>query len=252
MLALVKLELKKIFSKKDILIISFILILAPLLFGICMINHIAGINFSGQVSIDSYGIMIWSFLKYLFVLYLVPIYLLCCFVAKEIESRSVNIMLSNCERKKVFVAKMISYVMVITLFFVLFQISSILTYSFLIKNTSFASTMAESSVTEMIFLYIFQWLELIFVAGISYLLCCIIKGNAVLVLGIGVIILEKILVNFESIRRFLPYYISDYSYYSMIPKDMLIRQNIFSCLIYFILIAGCFFAALIIWNKKDF
>lgn len=97
---LVKLELKKIISKKDIMIISSVLILSPLIFGICMINKVAGLNFSGQVSIDTFGIMIWSFLKYLFVLYLIPIYLVCCFVGREIENRSINIMLASCDRKK--------------------------------------------------------------------------------------------------------------------------------------------------------
>ena len=252
MIGLVKLELKKIFSKKDIMIISSILILSPLVFGICMVNRIAGLNFNGQITVDAYGIMIWSFLKYLFVLYLMPIYLVCCFVGKEIESRSINIMLSNYDRKKVFAAKMTTYLITITIFFVLFHIVSMLTFSGLIHNTEFALAGSGNTLTKNFFLYLFQWLELLFVAIISYLLCCAIKGNAVLVLGIGVIILQKIVVNIEGVRRFLPFYISDFNYYSMIPDGVLMNTNIISCIIYTITIMATFCIALKMWSRKDF
>lgn len=77
---LIKLEMKKVFSKKDVMLILGVLILTPVIFSLCLVHRAAGIDFSGQVSVDSYGIMIWSFLKYLFVLYLVPIYIACCFL----------------------------------------------------------------------------------------------------------------------------------------------------------------------------
>lgn len=158
------------------MLILGILILAPVIFSPCLVNHVAGIDFSGQVSIDSYGIMIWSFLKYLFVLYLVPIYIACCFMGKEIENRSINIMLSHEKRAKVLGAKVLTYVCVLTLFFAFFQITSILSYEIFINGTAF-STITEASLAGTIFLYLFQWMEMIFILLVSVALCCTIKGN---------------------------------------------------------------------------
>lgn len=248
---LLKLEIKKVFSKKDIMLILGVLIIAPVIFSLCLVNHIAGIDFSGQVSIDSYGIMIWSFFKYLFVLYLVPIYIACCFMGKEIENRSINIMLSNEKRAKVLGAKLLTYVCVLTLFFVLFQTTSIVSYEIFIKGTDF-STIVEASLAETIFLYLFQWMEMIFILLVSAALCCVIKGNAVLVLGIGVVIIQKILVNIDGVKRILPYFISDYNYYSMIPLNKLMSNNMVSLAIYLSIIMVLLFVGTNTWRKKDF
>lgn len=137
-------------------------------------------------------------------------------------------------------------------FFVLFHVVSVITYSVLIQGTEFALSNVEGSFINIFFIYLFQWFEIVFIAAISYLLCCVIKGNAVLVLGIGVIIFQKLLVNIESIRRFLPFYISDFNYYNMIPEKILNNTNIVSCIIYGVIIALTFGVALRIWNKRDF
>lgn len=248
---LIKLEMKKIFSKKDVMLILGVLILTPVIFSFCLVNHIAGIDFSGQVSVDSYGIMIWSFLKYLFVLYLVPIYIACCFLGKEVENRSINIMLSNEKRANVFIAKLLTYTGVLTVFFVLFNISSVMSYVLFVKNTTFSSVI-EAPVIESIFLYGFQWTEMIFVLLVSAALCCVIKGNAVLVLGIGAIIVQKILVNIDGIKRILPYYISDYNSFSMIPADKLITENTISLFIYICIFLVLLVVSMNAWRKKDF
>lgn len=248
---LIKLEMKKVFSKKDVMLILGVLILTPVIFSLCLVHHVAGIDFSGQVSVDSYGIMIWSFLKYLFILYLVPIYIACCFLGKEVENRSINIMLSNEKRAKVFIAKLLTYTGVLTVFFVLFNIFGVMSYALFIRNTTFASAI-EASVMESLFLYGFQWIEMIFVLLISAALCCVIKGNAVLVLGIGVIIVQKILVNIDGIKRILPYYISDYNSFSMIPTNKLITENAISLFIYVCIILALLVVSINVWRRKDF
>ena len=111
MKSIMKLEWKKILSKKDVMLMLVVLILAPLFMAICIVNEVAGINFGGAVSADAFGLLIWSFLKYLIVLYLVPVYISCSFLGKEIESRSINIMLSNQKRGSIFWSKVITYVL---------------------------------------------------------------------------------------------------------------------------------------------
>lgn len=93
---------------------------------------------------------------------------------------------------------------------------------------------------------------MIFVLLVSAALCCVIKGNAVLVLGIGAIIVQKILVNIDEIKRILPYYISDYNSFSMIPADKLVTENSISLFIYVCIILVLFMVSMNAWRKKDF
>lgn len=251
MLKLLKLEIRKMLTKKDIMLIFGVLVLTPFFFSFCLIKNVAGINFNGQISVESYGIMIWSFLKYLFVLYLVPIYIACSFIGREIENRSINIMLSNAKRMKVLAAKIITYLFFMTGFFILFQMAGIISYFVFVQGTDFAAVM-EASIMETIFLYLFQWLEMIFVLFVSIALCCIIKGNIVLLLGIGAVILQKLLVNIEIVKRVLPYCISDYNYYSMIPKENLFTTNMVSMSIYMGILLVLLLIAIYTWEKRDF
>lgn len=246
-----KLELKKIVNKKDIMIMFGIIILMPVVMAFCVVNEVAGINFGGAVSIDNFGILIWSFLKYLFVLYIVPIYLCCSFLGKEIETRSINIMLSNQKRGTILVAKMLAYVLVLSIFFVAFQVSGVLSFKFLLEGTEYATTVSATS-TQIIFTYLFQWLEVMFVLFLSVVLCCMIKGGAALLLGMVIVILQRVLVNFDQIKEFLPYYISDYSTYVMLPSEELMRFNIMSSIVYVVILGALIFLAMRIWKNRDF
>jgi len=248
---LLHLEIKKVLSKRDVMFLLGLLVIVPVLFSLCIIYKVAGINFTGQISIDSYGIMIWSFLKYLFVLYLVPIYIVCSFMGREIENRSINIMLSNKERSKVLGTKLITYVVLLTVFFMLFHMVSVVSYTIFIQGTDYAMSI-NSPMSEIIFLYVFQWLEMMFMVFASAFLCCLIKGNIVLILGLGIVILEKIFLHVESVKRILPYYISDYSSYCMLEKESLLSSNILSSFIYFVILAVLLLGMVGIWKKRDF
>ena len=248
---IMKLEFKKVISKKDVMLMLGIIIIVPLLMALCIVNKVAGINFGGAVSIDGYSLLIWSFLKYLFVLYLVPIYVCCTFLGKEIETRSINIMLSNQRRGTILAAKVITYAIVLTIFFVLFQIVGFASYMIFIEGTEFGVEMT-ASVMDVVFIYIFQWLELMFVLCLSVIMCCFIKGNAALLMGMVVVILQRVLVNFDGIKRFVPYYISDYSNYLLIPAEDLTSFKLMSTGIYTVILAVLIYGATSIWKKRDF
>lgn len=249
--SIMMLEFKKILAKKDVMLILGVLIMAPLLLAFCMVNKIAGINFGGAVSMADFGILMWSFLKYLFVLYLVPIYIACSFIGKEIETRSINLMLSNQKRSNILTSKILTYVIVLTVFFALFQVISVVSYSLFIAGTEY-SVVVDSSVMEIICIYAFQWLELMFVLFVSVLLCCFVKGNAALLMGLMIVILQRVLVNVDAIKRFLPYYISDYNYYSLIPSDTLATTNMTSMAIYAVILGVLVIGASRVWKTRDF
>lgn len=251
MKSIMKLELKKILAKKDVMLMFGIIILFPLFMALCIVYEVAGINFGGAVSVDGFGLLIWSFLKYLFVLYIVPIYVACSFLGKEIETRSINIMLSNQKRSLVLMAKTIVYIVVLTVFFILFQLSSVLSFQVLLDGTEYA-TATVASTMQITFAYLFQWLELIFVLLLSVVLCSIIKGNAALLLGMVIVILQRVLVNFGDIKKFVPYHISDYSSYLMIPQDELLSSNVMSTIVYIVILSALVIGSIRIWKNRDF
>lgn len=71
-------------------------------------------------------------------------------------------------------------------------------------------------------------------------------------LGVGAVILQKLLVNIEIVKRILPYYISDYNYYSMIPKENLFTTNMVSMSIYMGILLVLLLIAIYTWEKRDF
>lgn len=248
---LIALEMKKIFSRKEVMIILAVLILAPVFLAFCMVNKVAGINFGGAVSAEAFGILMWTFLKYLFLIYLVPIYIAISFLGKEIENRSINLMLSNQKRWKTLAAKTGTYAMVLTGFFILFQLSSLGSYYIFVDGTEYSMAM-EASAMEIMFSYLFQWLELLFVLLLAVLLCCVLKGNAALLMGLVIVICQRLLVNIDGIKRILPYYISDYNYSSMIPKEQLFGTNMVSFGIYAVILFVLAAGAANIWRNRDF
>lgn len=251
MKSIMKLEWKKLLSKKDVMLMFAILILAPLFMAVCIVNEVAGINFGGAVPADAFGLLIWSFLKYLVVLYLVPIYVSNCFLGKEIETRSINIMLSNQKRGTIFASKVITYILALTIFFSLFMGVGALSHVFLMEGTVYAAE-STASVMEVVYAYVFQYLELIFVLLVAVVLCCVVKGSAALLLGLIVVIAQRVLVNIDGLKRILPQYISDYSTYSMIPKEELATTNLVSLGIYIIILVALTVLAVRIWQKRDF
>jgi hypothetical protein len=251
---IMKLEMKKLFSKKDIMLMLGIMMAIPFFLAFFLAYRIGGINFGGSVSIDEYGALIWSFLKYLFVLYILPIYVSTSLLGKEIEMRSINIMLSNKKRNEILVGKTLVYGIVLTIFFILFQIISIISWKIFIEGSEYSVAIENyvGYVPRIIGMYGFQWLELMFVLLLSQFLCCLIKGNAALLIGLLIMILQRVLVNIDSIKRVLPYYISDINSYCAIPIDSLVKTNAVSLSIYIFIIGILMFVSLMIWKRKDF
>ena len=52
--SIMKIELKKIVAKKDVMLMLVLLSIVPFLLAFCMVNRIAGINFGGAVSITDF------------------------------------------------------------------------------------------------------------------------------------------------------------------------------------------------------
>ncbi len=248
---IVALEGKKLLSRKDIMVALGILLVVPFLFSFCIVNEIAGLNFGGTVARYDYGVLIWTFLKYLFVLYLIPLHMVTSMLGKEVENRSIQIMLSNKTRMSVLLGKVIIYLVAMTIFFVLFQIACALSFELFVAKTEYAQGI-EASFMKIFFLYLFQWLEVVFTIGLAVLLSCVIKGNAALVFGLVFVVLERIFVNINGIKHFIPYYISDSGAYEMVRASKLLTHNIQATMTYVVIIGILTFVSVRIWKKRDF
>ena len=121
----------------------------------------------------------------------------------------------------------------------------------LMDGTEFA-TACTASTSQVVFAYLFQYLELIFILLAAVILCCVVKGNAALLLGIMVVIVQRVLVNMDGIKKVLPQYISDYSTYIMIPQEDIAAFNTFSLGVYAVILVLLTILAVRIWQKRDF
>lgn len=251
MKTLMALEMGKIIKRKELVVSAGIMILIPLAFSFCVVNKIAGLEFAGQISSDEFGVFVWSFLKYLFIIYLLPVALVSSFLGKELEDRSIIIMLSSRKKSSVLLAKLVVYALMISIFFILFQLSCHVAFSLFIQGSEFAVA-AESTLGQTLFLYGLQWLELIFVILLTSVFCCLVKGNAALLLGLGAIILQRFLMNIESIRHFLPVYLSDYGSYSLLKGSEAINVGFIYLITYTVILTVLCAVAALIWRRKDF
>lgn len=252
-MSILKTEIHKFFKKKDSLFILIALLIVPAVLSICFRFEVGGIAFSGQVTSVEYILMIWSFLKYVFILYIVPVYLPCNFLAKEIEQRSVQLLLVREERNRILISKIIAFILEITAFMALFMCVTALCYQFLIVGTKIEAiidaTIYDTMTTVMLFGL--QWLEMMFMMMLAVMLGIVLKGNATLVASIGVLALEKVLEGASSLKGFIPSSISDFA--NCVTQ---IEQNNFlglqSFIVYIVIIGVLLFLSFYAWNKREF
>ena len=72
---LIKIELTKFIKKKDVIIISAIISLIPLLIALLTKLDISGLSIGGSFTSTEYVFSIWEMLRALIVLYIIPIYI---------------------------------------------------------------------------------------------------------------------------------------------------------------------------------
>lgn len=252
-MSILRTELSKFFRKKDSLFIAGILVIVPIILSICFKLEIGGISFGGQVTATEYVLMVWSFLKYVFILYIVPIYLPCNFIAKEIEQRSVQMLLLREEKNKILFSKIVSFIIEVTVFMALFMCVTALCYKFLIVGTAIEATgnAAVYSAVTTVTLFGLQWLEMMFIMMLSVLLGIVMKGNAMLVAAIGFLALEKVLESVGSLKNFIPSSISDFSY-GLTKLEESSSFGVQSILVYTVIIASITILSFYTWRKREF
>jgi len=250
---LIQNELKRFLNKRDSLIIMGILAITPAILSVCFRLELGGISLTGQMSMLEYMLMIWSFLKYVFILYIIPIYLPCNFIAKEIEHRSVQILLMHEAKSKILISKLAALVIEISVFMCLFFTVTAGSYQFIIRGTAYEAVGMVTSYTagKTFILFGFQWLEMIFLLCLSVLFSIILKGNTVLVATLGFVAIEKIFENVDSLKSYLPLYIADFANL----QDKLGQGNAYvlqSLLVYGALLTILLTSSIYVWNKREY
>ena len=251
---LIKIELTKFIKKKGVIIISAIISLIPLLIALLTKLDISGLSIGGSFTSTEYVFSIWEMLRALIVLYIIPIYIPCTFIGREVEQRSINMVLSKEKRGKILMVKIISSFIAVTLFMIMFYAIAFISFKLFLTGTEFeASTLTTTlSTNTYVFAALFNLLEVLFVTLISVFLNISIKSNVALVLSFGVIILEKVLTNVNSIKRFLPCYISQFDRLYTLTKSQLSSFYSSSIIIYIVILTILFIMCYTVWNKRDF
>ena len=162
--------------------------------------------------------------------------------------------LSKEKRGKILMVKIISSFIAVTLFMIMFYAIAFISFKLFLTGTEFeASTLTTTlSTNTYVFAALFNLLEVLFVTLISVFLNISIKSNVALVLSFGVIILEKVLTNVNSIKRFLPCYISQFDRLYTLTKSQLSSFYSSSIIIYIVILTILFIMCYTVWNKRDF
>ena len=224
----------------------------PLILSLLFKYQVGGLKLSGKFNIVEYGIAIWSFLKMLFILYVVPIYIPCTFIGREVEQRSINMLLSKEKRSKILIAKTIVSVAAIILFTLAFFIISFISFKLFLTGTKFAVVGGAILTKSNFMLIAMQLLEMIFVTLLSVILNTIIKGNAALVIGFGAVALERALQNISAIEKYVPTFMSDFNNMSELSMKALNTFFTKSIIIYAIYAVVLLVSSLMIWKKREF
>lgn len=251
---LLNIEAKKFIKKKDVMLIIVLLIVLPFIMTIFFKYEVGGLTLGGQLTAVDYSIAVWSFLKMLFVLYIVPIYIPCIFIGREVEQRSINMIMSKEKREKILISKILMALFAVTVFTVLFFVVAFLSYKLLLTGTKYelVDAAAKVSVNTEIMRLVFQWLEMIVITLVAVLFNVVIKGNAALVLGFGVVALQKGLQNISGLKDYIPTAISDFNNMSMVATADLNAFYTKSLIVYGVYIVVLAVSAIHIWKSRDF
>lgn len=254
MATLLKIEFSKLIKKKDILFISILLITLPLIFTLFFKYEIGGLEFNGQLQGIDYTIVIWSFLKMVFILYIVPIYIPCMLIGREVEQKSINMLLSKERRCIVLISKLIVSIVAVTIFTILFFIVGYISFKIFLTGTKYELTDSNSytPIKIQILSLLLQWLEMIFITLVSALFNTILKSNVSLVFGFSIIALQKALQNIDTLKLYIPSSISDFNNILTVGISDINYYFIKFILVYFIYFFILSIISILIWKKRDF
>ena len=247
---LLKIEFTKLIKKKDVILISSLMIILPLIMALLFRFNVGGLTLQGQLAPQDYGMIVWSFLKMLFVLYIIPIYIPCTFIGREVEQRSINMLLSKEKRNNILLSKIIMSLAYITIFMVLFFIVSYAGFKIFLTGSEYEllDLTAATTASKYLMMYVLQWLEMIFVTLLAVLLNTVIKGNVALVLGFGCIAIEKALQSLDMLKSYVPTFISDFNNMVGMSNELFSK----SVLIYIIYLFVLLFISFMWWKKREF
>lgn len=252
-------ELYKLFKRKDVFWSLLISIFVPLLFGLLAKTESDILTISGEkFSAIQYAIMMFGFLKSLFLFYFMFIIFTSSTFAGELEKGNLSLLLVRSEnRVKIMLSKVLALLTVLMVFIFFVILSGIISYYIFLYNIKFATN--EFLGKEYLrFLYmpllsIFEIALLIMITMLLSLFFGVYKTN---LLSIGLIILMKVLEKVDKIKVFIPTYLADINAWGNIYKtehELLIKvmQNIGFLSIYIaivLIVTLCYFSKMEIKN----
>lgn len=187
-----------------------IFVLLPLFYGIANLKNSSAVTIEGQFSAVTFASMCWALLGLTGITNILFVILIAAYFGKEQEEGQLKfLLLKLCERKKVFMTKSISVLVLIVSSYILMYIISTIVYFTCIAGASHGAMLIEDMEDLLIcfstdFLYLIQ---LAMVCCIEIFLCMYFKSSFSLLLGIAISIIFIVLQYVPIVKFADPIYI---------------------------------------------
>ncbi|MDP9749888.1 MULTISPECIES: ABC transporter permease [Thermoanaerobacter] len=237
-------ELYKLFKRKDVFWSLLISIFVPLLFGLLAKTESDILTISGEkFSAFQYAIMMFGFLKSLFLFYFMFIIFTSSTFAGELEKGNLSLLLVRSEnRVKIMLSKVLALLTVLMVFIIFVVLSGIISYYIFLYNTKFATNeFLGRQYLTFLYMPLLSIFEIILIIAVTMLLSLFFGIYKTNLLSIGLIILMKVLEKVDKIKGFIPTYLADINAWGNIYKteyQLLIKvmQNIGFLGIYIVIV----------------
>jgi hypothetical protein len=204
-------EIFKILKRAEAKGILIITLIIPLIIGVLVKSGSKVIDFSGMSNAAMFVIGLWALFRLLMLIYLIPIFMISSNLGYEIDSGIINLFVTRYSRIKYFFVKQCANLIYITIFYIVYIISSFVSYFIFLKNSNTLSLAISVNCYVLYYGIFLGYLELIILAFLVHSLSAKLGSIGSGIAGMLIIIFCKILVKVDFLRKFLPTEITDIS-----------------------------------------
>lgn len=219
-------ELKKVFSFKNIVFLALICIV-PWLFSFLIVTNNSSVSISGKFNSYTFSFTIWELMKILFVSILIPIFVTSSNMGKELSTKSIYMYITKVNNTYYYNSKLIVNYIYSTLLILLYLISSTVSFNLILRKSEHFS---QVNISREIIMYsiLLAILEILLYVTLTHLLSIYFNQLGSLFLSFIIIVFIRIIKNIPSIKKFTPEEICDFLRIMKIKNVDLFTDFLFS------------------------
>ncbi|EIQ3872086.1 hypothetical protein [Staphylococcus pseudintermedius] len=243
-------EFKKIFIFKNILLILFVIII-PWLFSVLIITNNSSVNISGEFDLFSFSFTIWEIMKILLVVIIIPVYVTCCNIGREISNKSVLMYITKVSNVYYYNVKILSNYLYSFIMVFCYLFSSTIAFNVLLRNSNHFSNITISN-WVVFYTILMMILEVLLYVTLAHLMSIRFNHLGGTFLTIVILILLRILKNVSYIKKYIPEEIGNFVRIMNIKEIDLLKDFYFNFLYILLLVILFYFMGFIYIKNKEF